>query len=109
MQPDLRPGDIDAITLRVEYLTPHTFKRWTDGSKWILDTMNVGLTRPDGVGKVSGTVAEITDFLQTYPHPVGTFYVFATHLRHAVEIAEVNPMRDIRFMLMPKEGPSVLS
>jgi hypothetical protein len=112
--PTLRPpmpepvvADPNQVVLRVEHLTPQTFKRWTDGPKWILDTMGAGFERPQGVGSVRGSVAEINDFLQTYPHPVGTFYVFASHLRYAVEIAEDNPTRDIRFLLMPKDELSV--
>jgi hypothetical protein len=91
----------DTVRLRVEHLTPSTFNRWTDGSKWICDTVNAGIKRQDGVGKIAGTVADIKEFITTYPHPVGTFYLIVSRIRSAVEIVEANPERDIRVLLIP--------
>lgn len=92
----------DTVRLRVELLTPQTFVRWTDGAKWILDTMATGIKRPNGIGLVTSTPDSIAEFIRTYPHPVGTFYLIA-NLRDAVRIVADNPMRDIRVLLLPKE------
>lgn len=94
--------DSNQVMIRVEHLTPSTFNRWTDGSKWICDTINAGIERKEGVGKVTASVTEIAEFIHTYPHPVGTFYVIVSHIRHAVEIVEANPTRDIRILLISK-------
>jgi hypothetical protein len=99
--PDPKTGEFDTVMIRVEHLTSSTFKRWTDGSKWICDTVGSGIERPEGVGMVNSSVADIKEFITTYPHPVGTFYLIVSRVRSAVEIIEANPTRDIRVLLIP--------
>jgi hypothetical protein len=91
----------DTVRLRVEHLTPQTFVRWTDGSKWICDTVCSGIERPEGVGSISADISGVKEFISTYPHPVGTFYLIVSRIRTAVEIVEANPGRDIRILLIP--------
>jgi hypothetical protein len=96
------PCGPDTVYLRIEYLTPQTFNRWTDGTKWICDTICSDVERPESVGLISAELSSVKEFISTYPHSVGTFYLIVSKIRDAVEIIEANPKRDIRVLLIPK-------
>lgn len=87
------------VELKVEDLTPSTFNQWTDGSKWLCVAEPFDVTRPPGVGRLRTDIEGIKDFILTYPHPVGTFFVVC-EFDQFVDIAVANPNRDLRYLIV---------
>ena len=91
------------INFTVQGYSEQMFKTWTDGGKWLL-VSNCMVPRddkpnkPEGVGYLYASNREIKEFIDTYPHNVGTFFVIADYTI-VLDIARANPSRDIRLVL----------
>lgn len=80
---------------------PNILNSWTDGAKWVCDTMNAfdASKRDVDVNVINTDFAGIAEFIETYPHSTGTFYVIASHKEVAKLIMD-NPLREIVHLLI---------
>lgn len=86
------------IELKVCTIADRPFDGWTDGSKYLIDTMGVNVDRPQSVTLVSVNPVGAFDFIDTMP-PVSTFFVIA-NIREVYLLVQAFPDRDIRMVLV---------
>lgn len=85
------------VTIPTEILSPHTFIRWTDGTKWVCDTVGIFDMFSDGsVNVITAKLEDIEAVIETHQH--GTFYVIARQ-EDVAGLIKRNPQRDIRHLI----------
>lgn len=86
------------IELKVCMVADHPFDGWTDGGKYLIDTMGVIVDRPHSVTLISVNPVGAFDFIDTMPL-VSTFFVIA-NIREVYRLVQAFPDRDIRMVLV---------
>jgi hypothetical protein len=89
------------VQVPTEVYSYTTLRGWSDGPKWVCDTKGAFdmSQREPNIGVVNVDIEGVAEFIKTYPHPVGAFYVIADH-KEVVKLIIDNPERDIRHLLI---------
>lgn len=85
--------------INVEQLSEVTFRQWTDGGKWVLDTQGIQIHYPYDARHYTGKFEDMMAFLTSNGTPIATYF-FVGYIQEFCKLLDTFPTFNFVFMFV---------